>query len=540
MSLTNVSSMVALSTLRGINKNLEMVQGQISTGKKVANARDNAAVYAITSVMNSDVKGFEAIGSSLALGSSTVAVARSASEDVNNLLQEIKGSIVAAQEENVDRTKIQEDISRLRDQITTIVGSAQFNGLNLLDSTDGTDSIGVLASLDRASDQSVTSSDIVVSKSDLTQGFGDFGSTGDLVSTVIGTDNPGGSGLSATNQVSSITFTDGSDSNFTAETVLSFDIEFGDQTITNSVTIAAGTAAATGLAEIRGEIQAQLASRGITDVTVAVNSGAVEVTNASAFNDLSFTNVSAGAAGDSDSLEFDNNGGTGLEAYGASGANVVGEAASTGTQNRLELVAGAFNEGDGIRIQSGGLNIEYVAKAGDTGTDVANGLNAALNRLKSDNPNATDIQALDFNVVPGTDPSADNAFIQIDAGSNTQTLTISATAGGTAAGGLALLAGIDVSTSGGAADALRDIESLIQTSIDAASQFGSAQRRIDIQSDFIQDLTDSFKAGIGALVDADLEAASAELQSLQVQQQLGIQALSIANQSPQTLLSLFR
>ena len=53
MSLTNVSSMVALSTLRGINKNHEMVQGQISTGKKVANARDNAAVYAITSVMNS-------------------------------------------------------------------------------------------------------------------------------------------------------------------------------------------------------------------------------------------------------------------------------------------------------------------------------------------------------------------------------------------------------------------------------------------------------------------------------------------------------
>ncbi|MEM9898122.1 MAG: flagellin, partial [Pseudomonadota bacterium] len=330
MSLTNVSSMVALSTLRGINKNLEMVQGQISTGKKVANARDNAAVYAITSVMNSDVKGFEAIGSSLALGSSTVAVARSASEDVNNLLQEIKGSIVAAQEENVDRTKIQEDISRLRDQITTIVGSAQFNGLNLLDSTDGTDSIGVLASLDRASDQSVTSSDIVVNKSDLTQGFGDFGSTGDLVSTVIGTDNPGGSGLSATNQVSSITFTDGggTDGDFTAETVLSFDIEFGDQTITNSVTIAAGTTEAAGLALIRGEIQAQLSSRGITDVTVGVSGTAVQVTNASAFNDLSFTNVSAGAAGDSDSLTFANNGGTALQAYGASSANVVGQAAS--------------------------------------------------------------------------------------------------------------------------------------------------------------------------------------------------------------------
>jgi flagellin len=47
-------------------------------------------------------------------------------------------------------------------------------------------------------------------------------------------------------------------------------------------------------------------------------------------------------------------------------------------------------------------------------------------------------------------------------------------------------------------------------------------------------------SGIGAMVDADMEAASAKLQALQVQQQLGVQALSIANSSPQTLLALFR
>ncbi|RZO67963.1 MAG: flagellin, partial [Parvularculaceae bacterium] len=157
--LTNNASMVALSTLRGINQNLESVQSQISTGKSVANARDNAAVYAISSVMNSDVKGFEAIGSSLALGSSTVAVARGASEQINELLQDIKGSIVSAQEDNVDRSKIQTDISRLRDQITSIVDSAQFNGLNLL---QGSESIDILSSLDRAADQSVNASHITV------------------------------------------------------------------------------------------------------------------------------------------------------------------------------------------------------------------------------------------------------------------------------------------------------------------------------------------------------------------------------------------
>ena len=99
-------------------------------------------------------------------------------------------------------------------------------------------------------------------------------------------------------------------------------------------------------------------------------------------------------------------------------------------------------------------------------------------------------------------------------------------------------------TSGGdrqaARAALSAIEGMINSSIDAAASFGSDQKRIDIQNEFVGELTDALKAGIGSLVDADMEEASARLQSLQVQQQLGTQALSIANQAPQNVLSLFR
>ena len=56
----------------------------------------------------------------------------------------------------------------------------------------------------------------------------------------------------------------------------------------------------------------------------------------------------------------------------------------------------------------------------------------------------------------------------------------------------------------------------------------------------MQTLIDSFTSGIGGLTDSDIEAASAKLQAMQVQQQLGVQALSIANSGPQSLLSLFR
>ena len=106
--------------------------------------------------------------------------------------------------------------------------------------------------------------------------------------------------------------------------------------------------------------------------------------------------------------------------------------------------------------------------------------------------------------------------------------------------GLGVLNVIDVSTEVGAGQALGQIDELIDTAIKAAAAFGSAQGRIETQADFVSKLTDSLKSGIGSLVDADMEEVSARLQALQVQQQLGVQSLSIANQAPQSILSLFR
>ena len=97
--LTNNSAMVALQTLRGINSNLETVQSEISTGKKVATAKDNAAIWAISTVMATDVDSFNQITDSLNKGSSTVGVARAASEQVTSLLQDMKNLIVSAQED---------------------------------------------------------------------------------------------------------------------------------------------------------------------------------------------------------------------------------------------------------------------------------------------------------------------------------------------------------------------------------------------------------------------------------------------------------
>jgi len=98
--------------------------------------------------------------------------------------------------------------------------------------------------------------------------------------------------------------------------------------------------------------------------------------------------------------------------------------------------------------------------------------------------------------------------------------------------------GIDVTSD--AAGAVDTIESAITTATAAGASFGSVQNRLDIQSDFIKSLSDALTSGVGSLVDANMEEESAKLSALQVQQQLGVQALSIANSTPQSILTLFR
>ena len=85
-----------------------------------------------------------------------------------------------------------------------------------------------------------------------------------------------------------------------------------------------------------------------------------------------------------------------------------------------------------------------------------------------------------------------------------------------------------------------DFETVESAIADTLNQFGSDSNYIDSQIRYNKDKVDAMEGGLGALVDADLAKESAKLQSLQIKQQLGTQAMSIANQSPQTLLSLFR
>ena len=87
---------------------------------------------------------------------------------------------------------------------------------------------------------------------------------------------------------------------------------------------------------------------------------------------------------------------------------------------------------------------------------------------------------------------------------------------------------------------ISDVDEALGAMTTAASNLGAAKSRMDIQSEFVSNLRDSIEKGVGTLVDADMTEESTRLKALQTQQQLGVQALSIANSSSQSLLSLFR
>jgi flagellin len=88
--------------------------------------------------------------------------------------------------------------------------------------------------------------------------------------------------------------------------------------------------------------------------------------------------------------------------------------------------------------------------------------------------------------------------------------------------------------------AISGVDFVLQNMTDAAADLGALNSRITMQEDFVADLTDSIKTGIGRLVDADMNEESTRLKALQTQQQLGIQSLSIANSSAEGILQLFR
>ncbi|ESQ75267.1 flagellin [Asticcacaulis sp. AC402] len=143
---TNLGAMVALQNLNKITADLRVTQNRISTGLKVASAKDDGALYAIAQSQRAQVKSLDSVKMSLSRTSSTVDVAMIAGESIQDMLSDLKEKALAASDTSLDTTArdaLKADFVSIRNQITKSLANATFNGINLLNGSRT--SIGALA-----------------------------------------------------------------------------------------------------------------------------------------------------------------------------------------------------------------------------------------------------------------------------------------------------------------------------------------------------------------------------------------------------------
>ncbi|MGB3643847.1 MAG: flagellin [Mesorhizobium sp.] len=187
--------------------------------------------------------------------------------------------------------------------------------------------------------------------------------------------------------------------------------------------------------------------------------------------------------------------------------------------------SGILDKGTDVETTTTTLNATGQASADAAGQTAYDDYITA-NAVDPDNPTSDETDAADAAkaaAIAGYVPQDG----ETDTTTTTQTFSVSA-----------------LNVAGASDDAIKAMMSVVDTALasmtDAATVLGAASKRIDTQKEFTSAMMDAIDKGVGQLVDADMNKESTRLQALQVQQQLGIQALSIANGSSQSILSLFR
>ena len=210
---------------------------------------------------------------------------------------------------------------------------------------------------------------------------------------------------------------------------------------------------------------------------------------------------------------------------------------------KAKLVAATENGVDKAKVQEEISQLQQqllsVAQSasfsGENWVAGADGTKNVVSSFVRDGSNAVSVVMTDYIL---DDSSTGNVLFGMSGGSvDTATGIL-----GTSNGSNASIYAMDITnfTSGDIQTALTNVESALKSMTSAGAQLGSISKRIELQENFVNALSDSIDSGVGRLVDANMEEESSKLSALQTQQQLAVQSLSIANSSSQTILTLFR
>lgn len=509
--ITNTSAMTALKVLRQTETALGTTQQRISTGLKVNSAKDDASTWAIAQGIKSDVSTFKTIGEGLTMASNALETAMSAATTIKKEIDSIQQNIAKAQIPGADKSAIQAAIDS---SLTAIDGakSGSFNGTNLV---QGTDQLKVLSSISRDAGGTATANFISVDRHDLTMAAG--GGLSMLKGLNVSDDalatnaNAGKAQLAVTLTpiavpvAGKLSFSYTSSAGQAKTVTLDYAATATKENVANNfVSTFADALKADGVA-------VETANDGtLTFTSTATNSKVGQVDAGAGFTGVGFSTQKSQAT-----LEF-----------AATASPEVGKeftlSLSSGGKDygyKLRVVDDGSTSGAVLGTDADGNKIIAVDKAAITnGDDLATELAAALTtgaagEFAGATPPFTvtastnKLVVASQTTVDGTVPAKVNFFQQPTADFSKLQATI---------------------------------DSAAKVATSAAQAFGTAQSQAASQKEFLNAMIDSLDAGVGALIDADITAESARLSALQTQQQLATQSLSIANQSNQLVMSLFR
>lgn len=555
--LTNNSAMAALQTLRMIGSNMAETQRQVSSGLRVQIAADNAAYWSISTTMRSDNMAISAVADALGLGAAKVDVAYAGLDATVNLLSEFRAKLVAAQEDGVDKGKIQTELDQYKEQFVSIANSASFNGVNWLN-TDAPQSLWDLSSLPtsitssfiRSAEGSVQIGTTDIEVADLSlfnvggggalqadpRSLGDIG--GFRGTNVSQGASPGQSYYQFTGQL-----------NFAASDTIQFDILVDDSplaaglnypiTIDKSV-VDAALNTTDGLISNSQDyatvLQYALASNGVAATAAFAGSGAFGI----------HTNEATGLPGSSTSISdvtstFSGNFAAGLE-------DTPYSTISNQYPQWTFAFTGPFTVYRDVEFR---FDVQVGSNPATTITITRDLVDAVLGTSDGKITSATDMaRLLDYGLDgKGINVTASSNVVVFDidkaiypnAGARAPQMSIGNVVDNVGPAPDFDLVDVDITDPANSLDNyLSGVDAMLQKVISGAATLGAVKTRIDMQEDFTQTLMDSIDKGIGQLVDADMNEASTRLKALQTQEQLAMQSLQIANNDADNIMQLFR
>ena len=505
--LTNMAAMTAVQNLAATQKSLADTQNQISTGLKVSSAQDNAAYYSIATNMRTNIGDLSAVSDSLNLGSSVVATATSATSNLTTVLQSISKALVSASQPATDLNSVQTNIAALRTQLANTVATSSFNGVNLLDASNSANpQVKFVAGVTGIGANTTVNTLTIDTTNTNFQGAAYATGGNTLVDAKLASDT-----ALATATTTLATATTAKTAATTANTTAQTNLTTATTANTNALTALTNAVTAATSAQLQGPSSQFTALFGASatvsgsGVISNIQAGSLAATLVGTDGTLTISKAATGATGAAGTASTTLTYGVGATATGTLGS-LYGAGATNAT------TTGTATSADGLATAAAATLATATTAFNTATTGLATATTAQTSALAAVNADTTASNILNGQLF---------SISQISLTSGDGTAAHPATS----ATQIAAL--------------IKQVGAALTAVNNASETLGAASSNISLQSTYTTSLSNSLTSGVGSLVDADMNAASTRLAALQTQQQLGVQALSVANQNSQLILKLF-